>query len=68
MNSIDGKCKERKKDDFDVATHVNYGVASFLSSSKSLCNLEMALRELEGSQRLLSTCEREHLEHAHASP
>ena len=68
MNSIDGKCKERKKDDSNIATHVNYGVASFLSSSKSLCNLEMALQELEGPQRLLPSCEREHLEHAHASP
>lgn len=31
--------KETKKDDFDVGTKVNYGVALFLSWSKSMCNL-----------------------------
>ena len=33
--------KERTKDDSDVATGLNYSVASFSSSSKSLCNLEV---------------------------
>ena len=32
---------------------MNYGVASFLSLSRSICNSKHALQELEGPQRLL---------------
>ena len=35
--------RERKNDRFDVATTMNYGVASFLSWSKSICNPKMGI-------------------------
>ena len=38
----------RKKDDFDVATIVKYGVASFSSWSKSICNGEMGITRIGG--------------------
>ena len=37
------KEEERREDDFDVATGMNYGVASCSSWSKSTCNLETIL-------------------------
>ena len=43
-------CKERKrrKDDFDVATGVNYGVDSFSSWSKCIWNSEMGITKIRG--------------------
>ena len=38
----------RKKDDSDVATGGNYGVASFSSWSKSTCNFEMGITRIRG--------------------
>ena len=42
-----------KTSDFHVSICMNYGVASFLSLSKSICNSKHALRELEGPLKLL---------------
>ena len=39
-----------KKDDSNVATIMNYGVAASSSWSKCICNPEMGIRESEGSQ------------------
>jgi hypothetical protein len=49
-------------DDSDVATGVNYGVASSSSWSKSAYNPKKVSRELEGPQRLLPPFKGEHLE------
>ena len=35
----------KKKDGFDIATGVNYGVASSSSWSKSICNPETDIRD-----------------------
>jgi len=40
--------KERKKDDFDVATGVNYGVASFSGWSKSIWDPVMGITRIRG--------------------
>ena len=47
MPHVRGRKKERKKDDSDVATDVDYGVALFSSWSKSISNPETAIREIE---------------------
>ena len=39
--------QERNKDDSGIVIGVNYGVASFLSWSKSICNPKHALQELK---------------------
>ena len=49
-------------DDSDVATGVNYGVASSSSWSKSAYNPKKVSRELEGPQRLLPPFKGEQLE------
>ena len=54
--------KERKKDDYDVATSMNYVIASFSSWSESICNPKMGILRIEGPQRLLPPFEGEHLE------
>ena len=38
--------KERKKDDSAVATGMQYGVASFSSWSRSVCNLETGIMRI----------------------
>ena len=38
----------RERDDFDVATVVNYGVVSYLSWSTSRCNPEMGNMRIRG--------------------
>ena len=45
---------KRKKDDSNIATILNYDVASSLSWSKFICNPEMGITRVKGSQRLLS--------------
>ena len=40
--------QKRKKGDFNFATGVNYGVASFSSWSKSICNLIMGIMRFKG--------------------
>jgi hypothetical protein len=39
---------QRKKDDSDFATSQNYGVASSLSSSKSICYPEVGITRIRG--------------------
>jgi hypothetical protein len=39
----------RKKVDFDVATNVKYGVASFFSWFKSICNEETGITRIGGA-------------------
>ena len=51
----------KKKDDIDIATGVNYGVASSSSLSKSICNPETDIRELEGHRRLAPPFKGEYL-------
>ena len=43
--------EEKRGDDSGVATGVNYGIASFLSLSKSICNPETGV--IRGSRRIL---------------
>jgi hypothetical protein len=43
--------KEIRKDKFNVTTGMNYGVASFLSWSKSICNPEIGIIEIRGPLR-----------------
>jgi hypothetical protein len=44
----DHRTLERKKDDSDVATGVNYGVTSFLSWAKSIYNPKMGITRIRG--------------------
>jgi hypothetical protein len=44
---------KRKKDDSNIATILNYDVASSSSWFKSIYNLEMGITRVKGSQRLL---------------
>ena len=62
--------KESKKDDFHVATGVDYDVTSFSSWSKSTCNPETGITRIRGAPRLLPPLKGEHLEWARtrASP
>lgn len=53
---------ERKKGDSDIATRVNYDVASLLSWSKCICNLVTKITRIRVSQRLLPPFEGENLE------
>ena len=39
----------KKKDDFDVATTMNYGVTWFSSWSRSMCNFETGIVRTKGS-------------------
>ena len=48
--------KERKKDDFDIATGVNCGATSFSSWSESVCNPETGNTIIRGPRRLLVSC------------
>ena len=57
---------ERTKDNSDVATGVNHGVASFLSWSKYVI-LRQTFENLVGPKRLLPPFEGEHLELAQTS-
>lgn len=57
--------RKKKKDDSDVATGVKYGVASFSSWSKSICNLEIDFSRIRGLPKTTaSPLEGEHLERA----
>ena len=53
---------KRRKIRSNVDTNVNYGVASFLSWSKSICNSKKGITRIRRPQRLLSPFEGEHLE------
>ena len=44
----DHRTLERKKDDSDVATGVNYGVTSFSSWAKSIYNPKMGITRIRG--------------------
>lgn len=59
--------KERKKDDFDIATSVNCGVSTFSSWSESICNPETGNTIIRGPEDYLSPFENEHLEQARTS-
>ena len=50
--------RERKKDDFNVATGINYSVASSLSWSTSICNPEMGITRIRGASRNTASLER----------
>ena len=54
--------RERKKDNTDVATGMNYGVASFFSWSKATCNPKWGITRIRGPWQLLPPFEGEHLE------
>ena len=41
-------CKERKGDNVDVAIGMNYGVASFFSWFKSICNPKTNIMRIRG--------------------
>ena len=56
-----------RKDDFDVATGVNYGVASSLSRSKFICCPEMGTMRIKGPPKTTAIFKDEHLERAWAS-
>jgi hypothetical protein len=43
------QCERRKKDNSDVSTSISYGVASFLSWSKSICNPETGIMKVKGA-------------------
>lgn len=46
--------RKKKKDDSDVATGVKYGVASFSSWSKSICNLEIDFSRIRGLPKTIA--------------
>lgn len=48
------KCE---KDDFDVATGVKYGVASFSSCSKSICDPKSSIMRNRGSPKTIASCQ-----------
>ena len=48
--------KKEKKDDSNVDTFVNYGVASFSSWSKSICNLETNVMIIRGALMNIGSC------------
>jgi hypothetical protein len=52
---------KRPKNEFNVPTNMNHGVASSLSWSKSICNLKMTLQEVEGPQQIVPPFEGEDL-------
>ena len=54
------KGREQKKDDYDVATNVNYHVACFSSWYESTCNPEMDITKIKGPRRLLPPFEVAH--------
>jgi hypothetical protein len=65
---IKGEASLSRRDDSDVVTSMNYGVALFWSWSKSMCNPKMAdITRISGPQRLLSPLKSEHLEWAQTS-
>ena len=53
-----------QKDDFNVVTSVNYGVASFSSWSKFIRNIEMGITKIRGAPTILPPSEGAHLERA----
>jgi hypothetical protein len=54
--------RNEEKEDYDVATNVNYDVAYFLVGLILYVISKRALRELEAPQRLRPPFEGEHLE------
>ena len=55
------------KEDSDVATNVNYGVALILSWYIPTCNSEMGIMRINAPQRLLPQFKNEYLERAQTS-
>ena len=63
---VKGK-KERKKDNSNVATSMNCGIAFFSSWSKSMCNPETGITRIRGPLTTTTSFGGEHLEHARIS-
>ena len=47
--------KERKKDDSYVVTGMNYGISSFLSWSKSVCNLKIGMMRIKRARKTIAS-------------
>ena len=57
----------QKKDDYDVATGMNYGVGSFLSWSKFICNSKTRITRNRRPLMIIAFFEGEHLEQVQTS-
>ena len=62
------KKKKEKKDDTDAATGVSYGVASFSSWSKSICNPQMGFTRIRRPPKTIASFWRWTLQQAGTSP
>jgi hypothetical protein len=54
-SSITGKKENRKKDDSYVVIGMNYGISSFLSWSKSICNLKIGMMSIERAPKTIAS-------------
>jgi hypothetical protein len=59
--------KKKRRVDFDIATGMNYGVASYLSWSRFLYNSETDITRIEGPPKITAPFKGEHLEWAWTS-
>ena len=57
-NLILNSCIRIKKDDYDVVTNVNYGVALFPSWAKSICNGEMGITRIRAPPTTIASFRR----------
>lgn len=55
MNSVPGTEIACQKDDSDVATSVNFGVASFFSWLKSVCSPEVGTTRIRGPLKTIAS-------------
>jgi hypothetical protein len=53
--AVDMHHKERKKDDFGVATNMKYGVVSFVSWFMLICNSEIGIMRIRGAMTTTSS-------------
>jgi hypothetical protein len=58
IQKIISESRKEKKDNSDVLTGVNYGVASFSSWSKSICNPKIGGTRIRGSPKTIASFRR----------
>jgi hypothetical protein len=58
LSEVDKSNFKERRDDFDVAIGVIYGVASSLSWSKSMCNPDTGIARIRGPLKTIASFQR----------